>query len=181
MKFIKLTENNDTHEVLLRSLQKQIISTMKSLISPTIYIEDLIIVSSYTCSATNVRNGDLLVYLKVFKSDTLLNRDAVESKLINFTQTSSNWMLDNNVDVAVTVTRSGESLMLPYLALKLSKEENCFIKANEGLKFSSVYKNILVSPILTCLQIHLKGNEFGVDWTDIRSEYSFSRFFYFSS
>ncbi|XP_061196802.1 uncharacterized protein LOC133205078 [Saccostrea echinata] len=36
-----------------------------------------------------------------------------------------------------------------------------------------VFKNVLVSPLLTCKQIVLKGCEFGVPWTKIRTKFAY--------
>lgn len=169
-------ENNYTHNVLLRNLRDHITSTMSYILSYHVLIEDLIIMSSYSCSDLNVRNGHLLLYLKVFEPSSSINRDDVETELIRFTNTSSNWTLGDHSEVAVTISTSGEALMLPYLALRLSKSSKCFIKAIYRSSYYTIFKNILVSPLLQCQQLRLEGNEFGVDWTRIRNDYLHSKF-----
>lgn len=149
---------------------------MEKIISQKVFIENLIMMSSNSCSALNVRNGDLLLYLEVFESLYYINRDDVETKLILFTNTSSNWTLGDHSKVAVTISKSDEALMLPYLALKLGRTTNCFIEAVSRVIFTTVFKNVLVSPLLRCRQIRLHGDEFGVNWTHTRNKYTYFGF-----
>lgn len=174
--FALFSENNYSHNVLLWNLRDHITSTMEKILSHGVFIEDLIIMSSYSCNALNVRNGDLLLYLKVFENSFSLQRDDVETELIRFTNTSTNWTLGDNFEVFVQISRSDEALTLPYLALKLSRTLNCFIQAIRRSSSYTIFRNILVSPILKCQQLQLEGNEFGVDWTHIRKKYSHSKF-----
>uniref|UniRef100_K1QYB2 Latrophilin receptor-like protein A n=1 Tax=Magallana gigas TaxID=29159 RepID=K1QYB2_MAGGI len=149
---------------------------MEKIISQKVLIDNLIMMSSNSCGALNVRNGDLLLYLEVFESLYYINRDDVETKLILFTNTSSNWTLGDHSKVTVTISKSDEALMLPYLALKLGRTPNCFIEAVSRVSFITVFKNVLVSPLLRCRQIRLHGDEFGVDWTHTRNKYTYFGF-----
>ncbi|XP_061179333.1 probable G-protein coupled receptor Mth-like 4 [Saccostrea echinata] len=76
----------------------------------------------------------------------------------------------------INVSRSQQSLFLPSYLWTLDKEIHCFVLANELKHGPSLYRNVLVSPLLTCPQVILRDKEFGVDWKKIRTEYTFSAF-----
>ena len=66
--------------------------------------------------------------------------------------------------------------MLPYLSLKHSKKATCFLTATPREVESTVFRNVLVTPLLTCQQFHLQGYEFGINWKNLRYEYSVLEF-----
>lgn len=66
--FVLFLENNYIYNVFLWNLWDYIIRIMEKIFSYGVFIEDLIIMSFYSCSVLNVRNGDLFLYFKVFEN-----------------------------------------------------------------------------------------------------------------
>ncbi|XP_062611906.1 uncharacterized protein LOC134273720 [Saccostrea cucullata] len=99
-------------------------------------------------------------------------RNDLEIKLIEFTQLSTNWTLVDDIVVNVELSRSEKALSLPYLVWKVHKSQ-CIVLSDKKKCGSGMFKNALVSPLLRCKQVELKGNEFGVHWTKLRSTFSY--------
>ncbi|XP_061179462.1 uncharacterized protein LOC133188090 [Saccostrea echinata] len=173
---------NVTVKELMEYMRDQIMFMMINSLDTYVYIEDIILMSLTSCTSVIADLNEMFVYLKVFFPDTV-HRDKMEKTLINLTESSAKWNLivkalpsGNSSVLNIKVSRSQQSLFLPSFLWKLDKEVHCFVLANELKHGPALYRNVFVSPLLTCPQMILRDKEFGINWKKIRIEYTFSEF-----
>ncbi|XP_061190238.1 probable G-protein coupled receptor Mth-like 4 [Saccostrea echinata] len=67
---------------------------------------------------------------------------------------------------------SEKAYMLPYISTRFNRKRQCSIFHAERQCASNIFRNNLISPLLTCPQIQIKNNDFGL--VDIQTDYTFS-------
>ncbi|XP_062579349.1 uncharacterized protein LOC134241298 [Saccostrea cucullata] len=182
IEFYTFDRINATVKGLMEYMKDQITDNVDNLFNTEVLIEDIILMSLTSCKNEIADLKEVFVYLKVFLLDRV-HRDMLEKTLINLTESPAEWSFINNLFPSwntsvldIRVSRSHQSLFLPSFLWKLDKAVNCFVLSDELKHGPALYRNVLVSPLLTCPQIILRNKEFGVDWKNIRTEYTFSEF-----
>ncbi|XP_048741240.2 adhesion G protein-coupled receptor E3-like [Ostrea edulis] len=182
LEFINLALINTTVKESITKIRNFISQNIHILFNTYVFVEDFISMSRIGCSDVFSKNGEVLLYLKMFINDTV-NRDEMEHKLLSFTDSRVDWNLSdmlaqdwNGSIMNVRVSRSPQSLFLPSFLWKLDKKTHCFVQAENLSHGPAVYRNVLVNPMLTCKQVIVKDGDFGVAWTKIGTKYSFLGF-----
>ncbi|XP_061190235.1 probable G-protein coupled receptor Mth-like 4 [Saccostrea echinata] len=89
-------------------------------------------------------------------------------------QKAENWTLSNESVVEIKMSVSERAFMLPYLSTRFNRRRQCFILHDDRYCEPSIYRNTVISPLLTCPQIQIKDNDFGSKLVDIQTDYTFS-------
>ncbi|XP_062600566.1 uncharacterized protein LOC134262193 [Saccostrea cucullata] len=169
-KFIEITSNISLYNYMV-NIRKLIKRDLSYSFTGTILVEDILLMSKGNCNYRANRLDDMYMYLKIFFPFSI-ERDKVENQLISLTNNSVLW---NNYfpDVwKVKVIPDQTSIFLPSLLWKLDREENCWLFPEKLQYGKSVFRNVLVAPLLTCNQLVMDNDAFGVPWKNIRFEYS---------
>lgn len=138
-----------------------------------VFIEEIIIMGTEACTTAfnNLRN--IYLYIK-FCIDQYIQREQVENALLNFTNTYSDlvlhfYSLGKFADVAI----SQQSIYLPLLLGKFDQNTTCVVLFKNDTYVHKLYRNTIVSPLLSCKQFEVHNNEFGIDWANMKEEFSF--------
>lgn len=177
---------NATVKEFIKSLGKCVTQKVVTLINTAVIVEEAISMSPGSCDGDLTELSEVFLYLKMFVNETV-NRDRIEQKLIDFIGYSADWSLLNVSEevqdlsfMNMIVSRSQQSLHLPSFMENFDMNSNCLVLTRHESQGPVLYRNVLVSPLLTCPHVLLEGNEFGVDWTKVRSDDSFLGFSNFS-
>lgn len=138
-----------------------------------VFIEEIILMGTEACSTAFYNLRNIYLYIKFF-IDQYIQREQVENALLNFTHTYSDlvhhfYSLGKFADVAL----NQQSIYLPLLLGKFDKNTTCVVLFKNDTYVHKLYRNTIVSPLLSCKQFEVHNNEFGIDWANMKEEFSF--------
>jgi hypothetical protein len=130
--------------------------------------------SSENCDSSAIASHELHLFLKLFM-DITGDRDQLENNLIKYANHSQEVSWNDifvNETWHVQIETSQFALFLPSLLWKLNTENNCWLLPDELSHGNPVFRNVLVSSLLTCPQITVTNYAFGVSWENVRFSFS---------
>lgn len=170
---------NITAKDALESTKDYLSDQLACTLNTNVFIEEIIIMGTEACATAFHKLRNIYVYVRIF-IDKYIQREQVENALLNFTQSSSDLLLyfpplyfvkssGKFADIAL----SHQPIFLPSLLWKFDKKRTCFVLFKDATSVHKLFRNTIVSPLLSCKQFEVHNNEFGIDWANIKEEFSF--------
>lgn len=170
---------NITVKDALRSTRDYLYDQLAFALNTDVFIEEIILMGTEACATTFYKLSDIYVYIRIFIAH-FVQREQVENALLNLTHSSTDLMLYftpfyfvQSSGQFANIALSHQSVFLPSLLWKFDKKTNCFLMSKDATYAQKLYRNTIVSPLLTCKQFEVHNSEFGMDWGNIKKEFSF--------
>jgi hypothetical protein len=180
---IELSPVSGFIETIQRSLElfrEFITAKMKNILHTDFFIEVITLKSRKHCRDFFVSVIDVYLNMTIF-IDGNVYRDQLEQKLINLTEFSFAWNMSNILSVTETTNlfnmefpRNPPPFSNSNPISSLKQTNDCLVTKVNDKQMPNSFTNVFVSPLLTCPQVLLTGNETGLDWRNIPKADAFS-------
>ena len=168
-------DTNISMNTYLEMIQTFLLHDMQNAVVSPFMLEDFTLLSFVKCSDRFNKFSEVYVYLRIF-FDSIVHRESIEKSLLEFTNLTTTWTFPYMNVWKVKLQKNQFALFLPSLLSKLSKDKNCWVFSDKLSHGNPVFRNVIVDPLLTCPQILVSNNAFGIAWETIKLNFSFKEF-----
>ena len=154
----------------MKMMQKFLMDDMREILV-IFEVENFILLSFDNCNSRVKMFSDVYVYLQVYIRYTPY-RSYDEELLSLYVNSTATWTLENIYFWKARIQPNQFALFLPSVLWKLIPNNKCWVLSEKLSHGDALYRNVLVDSLLTCPQVSVKNNAFGISWENIRFNFS---------
>lgn len=175
MRLLSRPDTNISMNTYLEMIQTFLLHDMQNAVVSPFMLEDFTLLSFVKCSDRVNKFSEVYVYIRIF-FDSIVHRESFEKSLLEFTNLTTTWTFPYMNVWKVKLQTNQFALFLPSLLSKLNTDKNCWVFSDKLYHGNPVFRNVIVDPLLTCPQILVSNNAFGIAWETIKLNFSFKEF-----